>query len=167
MNARLTPVQLNYLRNLTAEEYWVSVWGGLIIRDFDKDTGYLKSFRTIKEYESRSKTDDFWIYLNLRIFSDDNGGQYPIFICPKCPEMAAVPSLTAQQSQRRLEALRCSHSIISQQLCKDNWRQLWQIPNTGICILCRYLLALRRLLQHFLGLHLIIFIFQEILTTLT
>ena len=134
MNSRLSKENVNYLRYLSLGEYFVSPWGGLIIRDCQKDSGYLTEFRTVLDYEKRPEGEHFWINLDLRVFRDSNGNEFPIFACPKCPCMAAVPSLTFVQPKEQVEGLRCSHSIVSQHLVRDTWRQLWQIPNTGTFI---------------------------------
>ena len=129
--SRLSPIDVNYLRQLVTNEYFVTRWGGLIVRDFEKSSGYLKQFATIRDYECRELVDDFWIYLQLKVFRSPDRTEYPIFCCPQCPVMAAVPSLLMQQAKSDVEALRCSHSIVAQYLCQDTWRQKWQIPNFG------------------------------------
>ena len=131
MAGRLSPVQLNYLRSLTDEDHWVSVWGGVVIRDYEKTTGYLTTFKTIGDFEKRQKTDEFWIYLKLRVFRETTGQEYPIFSCPKCPAMTAVPSLTVHQSKSDVEALRCTHSVVVHHLYAGSWRQHWPVPNIG------------------------------------
>ena len=57
MAERLSPVQLNYLRSLTEENHWVSVWGGVVIRDYEKSLGYLSEYKTVNNFERRSNTD--------------------------------------------------------------------------------------------------------------
>ena len=130
-NSRLSKENVNYLRYLSLNEYFISPWGGLIVKDCEKDTGYLNEYKTIRDYEKRAQGDHFWIYLDLKIFRDTNGNEYPIFVCPKCPCMAAVPSLTLVQPKEDVEQLRCLHSIVSQHLSRETWRQLWEIPNIG------------------------------------
>ena len=63
MNRRLSKENVNYLRYLTANdgEYFVSPWGGLIVRDFEKDSGYLIQYRTVRDYEKRPQGDHFFI----------------------------------------------------------------------------------------------------------
>ena len=132
MAERLSPVQLNYLRSLSDEDHWVSVWGGVVIRDYERSSGYLTRYRTIQDFDKRPNTEDFWIHLKLRVFRETSGEEYPIFSCPKCPEMAAVPSLTIHQSRSHVEALRCTQSVLSQYLYAERWRQHWPVPNIGI-----------------------------------
>ena len=103
-----------------------------MVRDFEKSSGYLKEFITIKDFERKAIGDDFWLFLPLKIFRDTDGSEYPIFCCPQCPVMAPVPSLSMQQARSDVEALRCSHSIVAQHICKDTWRDKWpNIPNMG------------------------------------
>ena len=73
-----------------------------------------------------------WLLLKIQLFLHQ-GETYPVFQCPKCPAMMQIDALGCKQEKAGMEALRCMHSVVCQELAQD-WRNIWNIldldPNT-------------------------------------
>lgn len=54
------------------------------------------------------------------------GETYSIFHCPKCPSMAQIDGMCCKQDRQGMEALRCMHSVVCQEVASD-WRNIWNI----------------------------------------
>ena len=120
------PSRLFYFRNIThRENTWFTVPWGLVLRNCLND-GELLEHMTIKEYRTINRP--LWLFLKLRVFSDSEG-VFPVLVCPQCPEMISVFTISTRQERVLVERTQCIHSIVGAKLVEHNCKQTWKIPD--------------------------------------
>ena len=120
------PSRLFYFRKIThRENTWFTVPWGLVLRNCLND-GELLENMTIKEYRTINRP--LWLFLKLRVFSDSEG-VFPVLVCPQCPEMISVFTVSTRQERVLVEKTQCIHSIVGAKLVEHNWKQTWKIPD--------------------------------------
>ena len=50
-------------------------------------------------------------------------------MCPQCPEMISVFTISTRQERVLVERTQCIHSIVGAKLVEHNWKQTWKIPD--------------------------------------
>ena len=121
MASRRLERYLNELQKANDENYFELPWGGMVMRNCNKNGDLLK-FKTVSQFDKKNKS--LWIHLKLQIFRE-NGEFFGIFRCTDCEKMRAFEFLKMEQKIAELTPQLCIHSAAACDINGDNWMDLW------------------------------------------
>ena len=120
---------LSYEHELFKDDknFFIDPWGGVIVKNFDKNTHKLASFKTMRKY--RLSNIKLWIRCNVLVFRDLQQQVFPVFACETCDKMLHLDTLALNQTREDLNIYKCEHSLASEKVVSSlgNWQELFQV----------------------------------------
>ena len=124
----------HYLRLLSTKEKntFILPMGYIVLRDIT-DNGNLVSYLSEGDYKKKGKKP-LWVMLKLKVFRNQTGKYFPLFMCGTCEKMKSVDHMALNNEESDVAKFKCLHSRASEHIIKKkgDWKDIYKIEFKNI-----------------------------------